>query len=122
MDGPLGQHIIADLYGVDEEHLKDVTLLTDCLLNAANRCLLTPIGQPVVHVFPGGGLTGFLLLSESHISLHTYPEHHFIGIDLFSCGKGDPMNAIDVFRSALSPNRENISVVARGNELNPDSV
>jgi len=119
MDGALGQHVIADFYGVDEDLLKDVTLLSDCLCTAAARCSLTPIGQPIIHVFPGDGLTGFLLLSESHIALHTYPEHQYIGVDLFSCGKEDSMPGMEVFRTQLNPAREKITIVPRGDGLKP---
>ena len=118
MDGSLGQHIIADLYGVDEEHLKDVPLLTDCLFNAANRCLLTnwTTGRPCVS---RRRIDRISFTGESHISLHTYPEHHFIGIDLFSCGKGDPMNAICISFGTVAEPRKYFSCCA-GNELNPD--
>jgi len=44
---------------------------------------MNPIGPPVLHRFEGGGLTGYLLLSESHIAFHTYPEHRYIALDIF---------------------------------------
>lgn len=53
---------------------------------------LKVIGQPQWHVFPGpGGITGLYLLSESHLSVHTFPEHGYLALNLYSCGpRPDP--------------------------------
>src|SRR4051812_41781935 len=115
----LGQHLLADLYDVDAERLVDLDLLADVLLASARRAGLTPIGPPVLHRFDGGGLTGYLLLSESHIALHTYPEHRYLALDIFSCGASEPHAALEVFLAALSPGRERVSIVPRGGELGP---
>lgn len=97
----VGRHLLADLHGAEPARLDDAELLARCLREAAERCRLTPIGGPVMHRFPGGGVTGFLLLSESHIALHTYPERGFMALDVFSCGAGDPRSAVEVFEKAL---------------------
>ena len=67
----IGQHLLADLYDVASDRLVDGGLLADCLGEAARRGGMNPIGPPVLHRFEGGGLTGYLLLSESLIALHT---------------------------------------------------
>ena len=82
----IGQHLLANLYDVASDRLVDDQLLSNCLDEATRRGGMKPIGRPVLHRFEGGGLTGFLLLSESHIAFHTYPEYRYIAVDVFSCG------------------------------------
>src|SRR5215216_6722794 len=110
----IGRHLLADLYGVAADRLNDAALLADCLRTAARRCGLTELAAPVMHCFDGGGVTGLLLLAESHIALHTYPEYGYLALDIFSCGEADPQTALVVFRAALSPEREQATAVVRG--------
>ena len=65
----------------------------------------------------GGGLTGYLLLSESHIAFHTYPEHRFLALDILSCGSADSKAALSVFLAALEPGREHLTTAPRGAEI-----
>jgi S-adenosylmethionine decarboxylase len=113
----IGQHLLADLYDVASDRLVDGGLLADCLERAARRGGMKPVGPPVLHRFLGGGLTGYLLLSESHIAFHTYPEHRYIALDIFSCGGGDSKAALSVFLAALEPGRERITTAPRGAEI-----
>ena len=113
----IGRHLMADFYGVAAGPHCDSELLSRCLLDAAGQVGLTPVAEPVVHVFPGGGLTAFLLLAESHIALHTYPERGFLALDLFTCGSGDPHAALEVFREALQPESMSLTTTRRGVEL-----
>ena len=86
----IGRHLLIDFHEVSAERLDDAELLSRLLAEAARRGGLTPLGPPVLHRFEGGGLTGYLLLSESHIAVHTYPELGFAALDIFACGAGDP--------------------------------
>jgi S-adenosylmethionine decarboxylase len=113
----VGQHILIDLYGVSPELLDDVALLSGCLRAAAAKGGLTPLAEPFLHHFPGGGVTGFILLAESHIALHSYPERGYLALDLFLCGKGDTGAAVAVFQAALSPLREQTTAVVRGGQV-----
>ena len=113
----IGQHLLADLYDVASDRLVDGGLLAACLDEAARRGGMKPIGPPVLHRFEGGGLTGYLLLSESHIAFHTYPEHRYIALDIFSCGDADSKAALSVFLAALEPGRERITTAPRGAEI-----
>jgi S-adenosylmethionine decarboxylase len=112
----VGNHLLADFYGVAPERLDDADLLMGCLVMAACRCGLTPLEEPVVHRFDGGGVTGFILLAESHIAVHTYPERGFIALDIFSCGDADPHAALEVFRAALRPQQEQVTAIVRGGD------
>ncbi|MCS6859233.1 MAG: adenosylmethionine decarboxylase [Abditibacteriales bacterium] len=113
----IGHHLLADLYGVTAKRLKDEELLLGCLVMAAVRCGLTPVAEPVIHCFAGGGITGFLLLAESHIAFHTYPERGFIALDIFSCGDADPHAALKVFREALRPQQQQVHLITRGGDV-----
>jgi S-adenosylmethionine decarboxylase len=113
----IGKHLLADFYGVEAARLDDGDLLRRCMLAAASRCALTPVAPPVLHRFEGGGVTAFLLLAESHIALHTYPERGFLALDIFSCGRGDPGEALEVFRTALAPERVEATTEERGKEV-----
>jgi S-adenosylmethionine decarboxylase len=110
-------HLLADLYGIEGERLADVERLAECLRAAARRCRLTELAPPVMHRFEGGGVTGLILLAESHIALHTYPEYGYVAVDIFSCGVEDPGSALAVFREALSPDREEVTTAVRGREV-----
>jgi S-adenosylmethionine decarboxylase proenzyme len=113
----IGVHLLADFYGVEAPLLCEESTLRDCLLAAAQKCGLTPLGEPRMHIFPGGGLTGFLMLSESHIAIHTYPEHGYLALDIFSCGEGDIRQALQVFQRALQPSRVHTNCVNRGEDI-----
>lgn len=116
----IGTHLLADFYGVEASLLCDQSTLVACLLDAARRCHLTPVDEARVHPFPGGGLTAFVMLCESHIAIHTYPEHGYLALDIFSCGVGNVQDALEVFRAALNPSRVHAQTVARGGGIGED--
>ena len=113
----IGQHLLADLYEVAADRLANAGLLADCLADAARRGGMNPLGPPVLYRFQGGGLTGYLLLSQSHIAFHTYPEHRYLALDIFSCGGADSKAALWVFLAALEPGREHLTTAPRGAEI-----
>ncbi|WP_338769055.1 adenosylmethionine decarboxylase [Massilia sp. METH4] len=98
-----GTHLLADLSGVAP------ALLTSCsrieaLLRAAAEAAGARILHSHFHTFgPGLGVTGVVLLAESHMSIHTWPEQAFAAIDIFMCGSTAPQRALDVLRDALAP-------------------
>lgn len=97
----IGRHAIADLSGCPPELLTDEDWLNRTFAEALSR-----IGATVVAIssykFPGeGGVTGLFLLSESHASYHTYPEHTYIAIDIFTCGSCDPDRALSFVSQKL---------------------
>lgn len=66
------------------------------------------------HPFAGGGITGVLLLAESHITVHTWPEHEYTALDLFMCGAADVVAAADTLDQLLAPNDTSRQLIARG--------
>ena len=63
---------------------------------------------------PGGGFTGLFLLSESHASVHTYPEHGYAAVDLFSCGPVDPTPTLEALALKLGAERHELKTFTRG--------
>lgn len=111
---PAGMHLLADLHGVAPELLCDPARL-DALLRAAALAAGARILHSHFHGFgPGMGVTGVLLLAESHISIHTWPETGFAAADIFMCGASQPRLALAVIEEALAPQSSTVQAHARG--------
>ena len=109
-----GTHLIADLYDIDSEKLSDLVVIEDLLKRSALAA-----GAHIVyshfHPFgPGQGITGVVLLAESHISIHTWPETGFAAVDVFMCGGAEPRRALELIRQALAPASVKVHEVVRG--------
>lgn len=85
-----GYHTIWDITGADARLLKDAPALHDFFLDTLERSRFTVLDH-LTHKFDAGGegVTGLYLLSESHLSYHTYPENHYISIDVYTCGSNN---------------------------------
>ncbi|MEN4948592.1 adenosylmethionine decarboxylase [Pseudomonas proteolytica] len=85
-----GYHTIWDITGADARLLKDAPALHDFFLSTLQRSRFTVLDH-LTHKFNvgGEGVTGLYLLSESHLSYHTYPESHYISIDVYTCGSNN---------------------------------
>ena len=110
----LGRHVLADLHGVNPGVLGDAAMIEALLNRAALAAGATPIFAKFHHFGPGQGVTGVVLLAESHISIHTWPEHGFAALDAFMCGNARPELAIEIVRQALHPEQCDIRQVERG--------
>jgi S-adenosylmethionine decarboxylase len=80
-----GRHVIAELDGCDPDLLAQVERVRDLMIEAARAAGATPLADSM-HEFAGGGVSGFVLLAESHISIHTWPEHGYAAVDIYTCG------------------------------------
>jgi S-adenosylmethionine decarboxylase len=81
----LGRHVIAELDGCDGDVISDTESIRRHLLDAARRAGATVLAEETFE-FKNGGVSGFVLLAESHISIHTWPEHGYAAIDIYTCG------------------------------------
>jgi len=110
---PSGQHLLADLSGIDAKKLGSCEAL-DALLREAAAAAQARVLFSHFHAFgEGQGVTGVVLLAESHISIHTWPEHGFAAADIFMCGDAQPELALAIIESALQPCSRQISTVRR---------
>ncbi|MCM8763642.1 MAG: adenosylmethionine decarboxylase, partial [Candidatus Omnitrophica bacterium] len=84
------------------------------LWEAAKVANNTPL-KVTVHKFPRQGITGVVILAESHIAIHTWPEHGYLAIDIFTCGKNTrPYAALDYLKKVFSPKEMKIKLIKRG--------
>lgn len=83
----VGYHTLWDITGADANLLEDASALHDFFLTTLNCSNFTVLNH-LTHKFDDGGkgVTGLYLLSESHLSYHTYPENRYISIDVYTCG------------------------------------
>lgn len=110
-----GRHIMADLYGVKSEILNNAIALENILKAAAEHCGATVLKGDAWEFDPQG-VTAYFILSESHISIHTYPERGFCAIDCYTCGpNADPEVAMKIVVDILQPRKCHIMGVSRGN-------
>ncbi len=113
----IGTHILADLYGVETSLLRDEEELMCVFRSALVQKGFTVLDQ-VSHRFADGGqgVTGMFLLSVSHATFHTFPEHAYMAVDIFSCGTADPQAVLQVLTDRLSPKRMETQRVDRGEQ------
>ena len=83
--GPLASHMLVELRDCNAELLGDPTALKELLLEAVRRGGGT-IVTDVFHTFSPHGVSGVIVIAESHVALHTWPEHNYAAVDIFSCG------------------------------------
>lgn len=111
-----GRHACADFYGCDPAILDDEAALIAILTAAAKAAGATILGVSS-HKFAPQGVTVLLLLAESHMSIHTWPEENFAAADAFTCGQStDPLVAIEHIRNAIKATSANNTVIPRGSK------
>ena len=109
-----GRHVAVDAWGVNFDMLNDAEYLQTQLVEAAEVCGATVLSVQAQQFEPQGA-TVLVLLSESHLSIHTYPERGFAAIDCYTCGDTvDPQAAIDHLVSVLKPQKTYAKKVVRG--------
>jgi S-adenosylmethionine decarboxylase len=107
-----GTHLLVDLWGAT--NLCDPELIDRALREAAEAAGATILHSHFHHFSPNGGVSGVLVLAESHISIHTWPERDFAAIDIFMCGACDPHLSIPVLKETFKPATVNLDEQRRG--------
>lgn len=109
-----GRHVAVDTWGVDFNLLNNADWLQAQMVEAAEVCGATVLSVQSKQFEPQGA-TVLVLLSESHISIHTYPERGFAALDCYTCGETvDPQLAIDHMVSVLNPETVHAKKLIRG--------
>jgi len=98
----MGRHVIADLHDVSAELLGSIDFWKEILIDGSKKSGATVLSDHFHHFGDGYGLTGVIVLAESHISIHTWPEKNYAAIDVFMCGTCDPEVAVDHITSRLN--------------------
>lgn len=111
----LGQHLIIDMHGAT--HLTDIDHIERTLRHCVDVCGATLLNL-YLHRFPAvtglTGVTGVAVLAESHISIHTWPEHDYAALDIFVCGVLSPEPAIALLKQAFATDSVTIIRHRRG--------
>lgn len=106
----IGRHLLLEQSG--GRGLVDAPLL-ERAMRAAAEAGGAHVLSAHFHPFPGGGVTGVLLLAESHVTVHTWPEHRYAAFDLFLCGAAEVERAADALDAMLAPAATTRRVVER---------
>jgi S-adenosylmethionine decarboxylase len=108
----MGKHYLLNLYGCSFNSLNDEYYLSDLLEDAANASGATVI-KTIFKKFEPQGVTAICLLSESHISIHTWPEKGEAAVDIFTCGECNPKIGCDLIIEKLSADNHTLSYIER---------
>ena len=107
-----GTHLLLELW--DATRLTDPEGIDKALCDGARAAKATILHSHFHHFQPNGGVSGVVVLAESHISIHTWPERDFAAIDIFMCGECNPYDAIPVIKDFFKPGNVQISEHRRG--------
>ena len=109
----LGRHLVADFHGCAED-LNDPRVVMETMENACLAAGATIVSRTGHHFSPYG-VTAVVVIAESHLAIHTWPEFGYAAVDFFTCGDSvDPWVAFDYAKQALGADRVEVHEIARG--------
>lgn len=110
----LGRHLLLELKDCRPEVLNDLDFLKNCLQNAAKKAGATVITDSF-HQFTPQGVSGVVIIAESHLFIHTWPEHNYAAVDIFTCGNTvEPKKAADFIIDRLGAKNPSRIELRRG--------
>ena len=110
----LGRHILAEYYSCDLCALDNVKFLENSMRDAVEISGATIIDAKF-HQFSPYGVSGVIVIAESHMAIHTWPEYGYAAIDFFTCGERvDPWKAFDHMNQTLKPQNYSTKEIKRG--------
>lgn len=105
MTAHFGEHITIDGYGGDPERLNSEDAVFSALVELCDELRMRPLTKPIIisapdnHIKDPGGWSGFVIIAESHISIHTFPKRGFLSADVYTCQNGvDQEYIVDYFK------------------------
>ncbi len=115
MKNVLGHHMLVEFYNCNSEALDDVAGIEGHMNEAARVCGAT-IVQSSFHRFEPYGVSGVVVISESHLAIHTWPEYGYASVDLYTCGDDiDSLAAYEYLKDKLAAQHAEIQMLKRGN-------
>lgn len=109
----LGYHLLAEFTGCDPASLADLERVTAAMLGAAKASGATIITHNFHHFSPHG-VSGAVIIAESHLAIHTWPEHAFAAVDFFTCGPVDMDRGLALLKAAFRATGEARLLLERG--------
>jgi S-adenosylmethionine decarboxylase len=112
-NGAVGRELIVEIWEPSGVDLTDKDTIRAILMRAVKSSGSTLI-RSYFHRLHPGGITGFLLLKESHISIHTWPEYGYAALDFFTCGQTDSHKGLEEVTRAFKPKTVKVTELIRG--------
>jgi S-adenosylmethionine decarboxylase len=109
----LGIHYLAEFFECDRAIIDDVAFIEKILIDATKLSGATMI-KPFFHQFSPQGVSGVVVIAESHFAIHTWPEHGYTAVDLFSCSDFDYKAALNHIRITIGARHHSVALVRRG--------
>lgn len=109
----MGRHVIAELWQCDFDKLNDMDYIEKTFVDAALKSG-AEIREVAFHKFAPQGVSGVVIISESHLTIHSFPEHGYASVDVYTCGDLDPTIAADYIAQALDSKQSEVTEVPRG--------
>ena len=110
----LGRHLLAEFYDCNSNILNNVQMIEQVMTEAAVACGATVV-EKNFHLFNPYGVSGVVIISESHLAIHTWPEYGYAAVDLFTCGTScDPKIAYEYLQEKLHAGSAFYSELKRG--------
>ena len=110
----LGQHVLAEFFECDSNILNNLEMVEKLMVESALECGAT-IVQKCFHMFNPYGVSGVIIIAESHLAIHTWPELGYAAVDLFTCGsKCDPVVAFEYLRKSFASKNSSYTALKRG--------
>lgn len=108
-----GDHYLVEFILCDADIIKSVAGVKDSFLQSAKDAGATIINH-CFHQFEPVGVTGFILLAESHFAIHTWPQDRYAAFDIFTCGPMFPAQAIEKLKNDFKAQQVKVQVFKRG--------
>lgn len=109
----IGRHLIAEYYECDAGILDDIERVRTAMLDAAEAVGATVIGE-TFHAFDPHGVSGTVVIAESHLSIHTWPENGYVAVDIYTCGGLDPRRGFELLAERLQASSARVQEILRG--------
>lgn len=110
----LGRHILAEFYNCSESVMNNVSFIESAMAEAARISGATVIGMNF-HTFEPWGVSGVVVISESHLSIHTWPEYKYAAIDIFTCGDDvNPWAGFEYLKEVFAAEHTETQEISRG--------
>nr|WP_152559363.1 adenosylmethionine decarboxylase [Tumebacillus flagellatus] len=110
----MGRHVVAELWDCDPELLNNIEQVEKIMVNAAIESG-AEVREVVFHKFSPLGVSGVVVISESHLTIHSFPEHKYASVDVYTCGdRIDPKVAAEYISRGLRAKRQETVQFARG--------
>ena len=109
----IGRHLIAEYYDCRREILDDASSVRQAMLDAAHVIGATVLGENF-HQFDPQGVSGTVVIAESHLSIHTWPENGYVAVDIYTCGGLDPRIGFELLGDRLGASSCRVQEIVRG--------